>query len=132
MYGTEPGTYNLTEAPKFKNVEYDSNKEAVTHTVYYKVSKDGYNDNTGSATVKINPVEVTIKINNVSKKVGSGDPEFTAKVTGVIKGETLDYTLRRAEADKDKEHVGDVITIEADYTLTLTTMLQLQRVYSIY
>ncbi len=49
-YGTVEGTYNLTESPKIKNVG--------TQTVYYKVTKEGYKNVTGSATVTINKKEL--------------------------------------------------------------------------
>ena len=115
-YGTSFESCNESSAPKYKNVEVDNSGEIITRNVYFKVSIPGYEDHTGSAIVKINPVPVTIKINNVTKKVGSDDPEFTAAVTGVLEGETLNYTLRRSEADKDKNSDGDVVTIEADHT----------------
>ena len=115
-YGNSLESCNESSAPKYKSVEVGSSGEIITRTVYFKVSIPGYEDYAGSATVKINPVPVTIKINNVTKKVGSDDPKFTATVTGVLDGEKLEYTLKRAEADKDKNSEGDVITIEADYT----------------
>ena len=115
-YGTSLESCNESSAPKYKSVEVGSSGEIITRTVYFRVSIPGYEDYTGSATVKINPVPVTIKINNVTKKVGSDDPKFTATVIGVLDGEKLEYILKRAEADKDKNSEGDVITIEADYT----------------
>ena len=59
-YGTTNGTYNLSSSPTYT--------DAGTYTVYYKVSKNGYNDVTGSRTVKINPKSVTIPtLSSVSK-----------------------------------------------------------------
>lgn len=44
-YGTQNGTYDLTESPKYK--------DAGNYTVYYQVTADDYNTLTGSAQVKI-------------------------------------------------------------------------------
>ena len=47
-YGTTDGQYDLTTAPTFTAIG--------THTVYYKVSKEDYNDVTGSVTIEIKSV----------------------------------------------------------------------------
>ena len=60
VYGTTNGTYNLNASPTYTDVG--------TYTVYYKVSKTGYNDVTGSRTIKINPKSVTIpKLSSANK-----------------------------------------------------------------
>ena len=51
-YGTTEDTYNLTENPTYT--------EAGTYTVYYQVTKDGYETTTGSATVKISKATPTV------------------------------------------------------------------------
>ena len=86
-------------------------------TVYYKISMDGYNDMTGSATVTIEKRDVTIKVDAKSKAEGSADPEFTGTVTGLLKDTDLGtITYKRDDADKDKEEVGADISIIAEYT----------------
>ena len=47
-YGTTDGQYDLTTAPAFTAIG--------THTVYYKVSKEDYNDVTGSVIIEIKSV----------------------------------------------------------------------------
>ena len=53
-YGEQEGSYTLNDSPSYVN--------AGTYTVYYEVSKAGYNAKSGSATVKINPIDVTVTI----------------------------------------------------------------------
>ena len=48
MYGETEGTYDLIASPQYSTVG--------THTVYYRVSANGYTTATGSATVTITPV----------------------------------------------------------------------------
>lgn len=50
-YGTKNGTYALKEAPSYK--------EPGEYTVYFKVTKDGYKEYTGKATVTIYAAKVT-------------------------------------------------------------------------
>lgn len=50
-YGTENGTYSLKDAPSYK--------EPGEYTVYFKVTKDGYKDYTGKATVTIYVAKVS-------------------------------------------------------------------------
>lgn len=54
MYGTEEGTYDLTECPTITNVA-DSPK-----TIYYKITADGYKGITGNATVIIGKANGTV------------------------------------------------------------------------
>ena len=53
-YGTESGTYNLSEAPTFT--------DAGTHTVYYQVTRKNYITITDSATVTINRINAVVTI----------------------------------------------------------------------
>lgn len=50
-YGTENGTYDLKKAPSYK--------EPGEYTVYFKVTKDGYKDYTGTTTVTIYAAKVS-------------------------------------------------------------------------
>lgn len=60
------------EKPSFVNVgEY---------TVDVRVTNPSYNERLGSATVKINPKPITIKVNDAQKYFGKKDPEFTGVV----------------------------------------------------
>ena len=51
-YGTTEGSYSLTENPTYTDVG--------TYTVYYQVTKEGYETTTGSATVKISKATPTV------------------------------------------------------------------------
>lgn len=54
-------------------------------------------NNAGS--LEITKCPVTIKIDSFSKVVGSLDPIFTAKTPDIVAGQTLDYTLSRAQSE---------------------------------
>ena len=56
MYGKTEGIYNLEVCPSFTHVG--------TYTVYYKVSKEGYDDVTGSFTITINKTTGIEDVNN--------------------------------------------------------------------
>ena len=51
-YGITEGSYDLTENPTYT--------DAGTYTVYYQVTKDGYEATTGNAIVKINKAKPTV------------------------------------------------------------------------
>ena len=55
-YGTEAGTYDLTESPEFV--------DAGTYTVYFKITARGYNPYIGQTTVTIQPKEVELVWSN--------------------------------------------------------------------
>ena len=48
-YGESAGTYDLARSPAYKDAR------DTAYTVYFKITAKGYNDYTGSATVKISP-----------------------------------------------------------------------------
>ena len=60
-------------------------------------------------TLTIGQKAVTVRANAASKTYGETDPELTAIVTGAVEGETINYTVRRAEG----ENAGT-------YTITVT------------
>ena len=47
--------------------------------------------------LNIRKVQAIIAINDAYKTEGTSDPAFTAKVTGTVNGETLDYTIFRTD-----------------------------------
>ena len=59
-YGTSIDNCNSTNTLKYKDAQTDA------HTVYYRISAKGYNDYTGSATVKINPKVAELRWDNTS------------------------------------------------------------------
>lgn len=78
-YGTEKGTYDKDESPKYKDVG--------TYDVYFKVSgNNNYNDYEGSATVTISKKPVTA---NVSAEDKTYDGKTDATVSASVKPEDL-------------------------------------------
>ena len=87
--GENVGTYTITPAGDTVQGNY---------TVEYK---------TGLFTIK--PKTVTVEADNKEKTFGQDDPVFTAKVTGLVGTDTIEYTLSRTAG----ENVGT-------YTITPT------------
>ena len=129
-YDGQAHTITFTGLPEGATVSYGNSEGSYTEsaisytgftngakTVYYKISMDGYNDMTGSATVTIEKRDVTIKVDAKSKVEGSADPEFTGNISGLVnEGDLGTVTYARLTEDADKEKVGDDITITAKYT----------------
>ena len=129
-YDGQAHTISFTGLPEGATVLYGNSEDDCTEneisytdftngakTVYYKISMDGYNDMTGSATVTIEKCDVTIKVDAKSKVEGSADPEFTGSISGLVSETDLGtVTYERLAADAGKEKVGDDITITAKYT----------------
>ena len=66
--------------------------------LYYKKAKKNFT---------INPVPVTVTAENKTRAFGESDPEFTAKVTGLVNNESPDlikYTLTRTEGETVGEY----------------------------
>lgn len=63
-------------------------KAAGTYVIYWAAEKDSKTVS-GSATLVITKVTLTIKVDNQSMYVGGKLPEFTYKVSGLVKGDTL-------------------------------------------
>lgn len=59
----------------------------------YKVTKE-------TGTLRVDPKEVTVTAEDKSKAYGEKDPELTAKVSGVLNGDKIQYSLSR-EAGED-------------------------------
>ena len=107
-YGTEAGTYDLSESPKFK--------DAGTHTVYFKVSGNfNYNDYTGQAAVTIAKKPVNASVSADDKKYdGNTVATVAASVsTGdLIQGDSIKITgLKGSFADKN---AGEDKTVTID------------------
>ena len=77
MYGTAEGTYGLSASPMVTDVK-DS-----PLTVYYEVTKNGYETVYGSAKVTINPRPVKIVAEDGDKMFGDSDPWFTYNIPKV-------------------------------------------------
>ena len=73
-YGTQNGTYDLTESPKYK--------DAGNYTVYYQVTADDYNTTTGSAQVKISKVTPSITTLPSASAITFGQTLANSTLTG--------------------------------------------------
>ncbi len=114
-YGETEGTYDLDESPIIKNVG--------TKTVYYKVTKEGYKDFTGSATVTINKKNVTVTPNAGQSKIyGNTDPTFEYDTTPMVSGDTLNGNLSRALGENKGEYAFTLGTLaNSNYNIALAT-----------
>ena len=81
------GNYNLSENPSFT--------DAGSYTVYYKVSKSGYKDVTGSASVYIDAAPLTITADNKTVSYNEDAPVYTLSYSGLVNGETSDTALSK-------------------------------------
>ena len=73
-YGTQNGTYDLTESPKYK--------DAGNYTVYYQVTADDCNTKTGSAQVKISKVTPSITAFPTASAITYGQTLEDSTLTG--------------------------------------------------
>lgn len=98
-YGTEAGTYDLTECPAYKNVG--------TYTIYYKVDARGYNSFTGSATVTITKKAVTATVTAKDKTYdGNTNATVSAEVSSddLISGDSI--TINGITGTFDDKNAG--------------------------
>lgn len=112
-WGNEPVTNYTPKWEKKNGNDYEEvNPSAVKDFGEYKLTvtytPSGYSEKTASVTLTINKVAVTITANNVVKIYGQADPPtYTATLTPAITtGETLDYTVGRAQAYANTTNVG--------------------------
>lgn len=109
-------------AALFPDADVDAADVNVTITVAlkgdaaknYQLTNSSY---VAASAAKIGKKAVTIKVDSKSKTEGIADPAFTGTVTGLVHDTDLGtITYKRADADKDKEKVGEDISIVAEYT----------------
>lgn len=93
-YGTVGGTYDLTEAPSYKN--------AGEYTVYYQVTKEDHRTVEGSVKLTVKPAALTVTVEDAEKTYGDADPAFTWKLTSgtLAEGDRLtDIAVTRAQGE---------------------------------
>ncbi|MBE6267241.1 MAG: hypothetical protein E7102_12390 [Prevotella ruminicola] len=129
-YGTQEGTYNLTDLPTYTN--------AGNYTVYYQVSMDNYTTTTGSATVEIIKANITPTVSlegwtygttakspSVTGNTGEGTVIYTYKAEGAESfGETKPtvvgtHTIQASIAETTNYNAGEAT---ATFTITAATM----------
>ena len=86
----QDGTYSAT-APTFKDV--------VNTTIYYKVTKEGCQDATGTVAVKINKKPLKVTAEDKSWTSGGTEPALTYKTDGLVEGDKITVVLQRAEGN---------------------------------
>ncbi len=113
-YGTAAGSYGLTASPTYTNVGES--------TVYYQVTRTGYDAVSGSATVKISPKALTVTADAKGKTFGAADPALTYTATGLVGNDALTGSLSRAEGEAPGTYAITQGTLAAsqNYTLTFT------------
>lgn len=114
-YGTTEGTYELSTCPTYIN--------AGVHTVYYKVSADGYTDYTSSADITVNPKPVTLNWSNTDLTYTGSEQEVTAEVSNKA-SDTDSFTITYNNNKKTAagEYTATVTGLgNDDYTLTGAT-----------
>ncbi|MBQ7558555.1 MAG: hypothetical protein IJT00_10915, partial [Lachnospiraceae bacterium] len=105
-YGETEGTYDLDAAPMITNVS-DSPKK-----VYFKVTADGYEDYTGSATVTITPKPVAVSGITAKNKVYNGKTDAELDFSGVkFNGETINGLTVTATGEFTDANVGTDKTV---------------------
>ena len=111
-YSTDGGKTWMTQAPVMSNVG--------TYDVLVRATNDNFTTAQISATVTIEPKEVTVKVTDEKKYVGDEDPKWTVEVDGVIAPETLTFTVERVEGETAGEYAVTVSgeELQGNYKVT--------------
>ena len=130
MYGSQNGTYNLTEAPTYT--------DAGTYEVYYQVTMNNYTTVTGSETVNISKAAITptvtlegwtygttAKTPSITGNTGEGTVTYSYKAEGTESFvETMPlvvgtHTVKASIAETTNYNAGEATTT---FTITAATM----------
>ncbi|MBP3920023.1 MAG: hypothetical protein J6D28_00490 [Bacilli bacterium] len=94
-YGTEEGIYDLDASPTYI--------DAGTYTVYYEITKPGYNTVTGSRTITIEKAPGEIELESTSGTVSYGEEkEINVTSTGHLSASVSDTSVVSAEIVNEK------------------------------
>jgi hypothetical protein len=97
--------------------------------VLFPTGADNYDITLDEGTLEVTPRIVTVRADSKVKKFGSKDPELTATVSGLLNGDTVDYTLEREPGEKigeypitpsGEETQGNYIVVYVPGTLRIT------------
>ena len=130
MYGSQNGTYNLTEAPTYT--------DAGTYEVYYQVTMNNYTTVTGSETVNISKAAITptvtlegwtygttAKTPSITGNTGEGTVTYSYKAEGTesfVETKPLvvgTHTVKASIAETTNYNAGEATTT---FTITAATM----------
>ena len=92
MYGETEGTYNLRTSPTYTEVG--------EHTVYYRVTANGYITLTGSATVNISSATMAYTANGYTGSYDGQPHGITVEVTDPASGATIMYGTTEGTYDQ--------------------------------
>ena len=101
---------------------YSSNNptfsDAGEYTVYYKISKSGYNDVTGSKTVIISKRTLAVAAWPRSKTYGEENPSLTYKYSGNVSGQTPGFTGNLTTTAMQNSGVGQYDITNSNLSIT--------------
>jgi len=118
-YGLTSGTYDLTDAPQFRNVSVSPSY----YTVYYQVTETNHNTNTGSYKVTINPLTATLVWGTTSWVYDGQEHSTTCEVSNKVSGDDCEVILSGNsitnvnESPKTVTATGFTGTDSGNYTL---------------
>ena len=113
-YSADGENYS-TEQPVCKDVK------AGGYIVYYKVTKDSYEDYIGSATVTINPRSVTVKVADKEITYGDAEPTYTSEIIDgtLVEGEDLGLNYSREEGTAAKPYSITAVSANSNYNVNV-------------
>ena len=82
---------------------------AGTMNVMIRATNPNFETVTATVQMRVEPATVTVRVNNAIKRYGAQDPEFTAQVSGLRNGDTIEYTIRRIGNNEDIGTYNDVL-----------------------
>jgi len=99
--------YDVNNDFTFSGSDTAGGKDVGTYTMNMDESQFKNNNNNFNITfevtdgsIEITPKDLIVQADNKTKVYGDNDPQLTATVTGLVAGDTIDYTLSR-EAGED-------------------------------
>lgn len=96
-YMDENGNYTLTQSPSFTHVKRNAAEGVESYAVSYQVTKDHYTAYCGSATVTINPADLTAAYHGKTinyADLESYDPQADVVVSGFVNHETASTAMK--------------------------------------
>ena len=110
-------SYSTSGSDSFDLTDNPTYAYAGSYVVYYRVSKDGYEDVIGEASIDIDAAALTITADNKTVKYGSEAPAYTVSYEGFVNGETAKTALSKApviSCDYTKGSQARTYTINVD------------------
>lgn len=93
----------LTEGTDYE-VTYSTNDFVNSGEITVTITGKGNYEGSIERTYEIEDADVTVKADNKEKVFGEPDPEFTATVTGLAEGDSIEYDFSRDTSEAAGEH----------------------------